>query len=88
MQSRTRLAAEGGGIEEYLKPRVTTDASVGGIMAVNAGVRAEDRGVQLPTAQNLARAWAIADSACGPHPRATSAPRVDIARNGWASFAK
>ena len=76
MQSRTKLAEEGGGVVEYLKPRVTTDASAGGIASVNAGVKSADRAVQLPTAQSLARAWAIADSSTAHSARTAAEPRA------------
>ena len=80
MQSRTELAEEGGGVVEYLKPRVTTDASAGGIASVNAGVSSADRAVQLPTAQCLARAWAIADSSTAHVARTESDPRAGATR--------
>ena len=63
MQSRTRLAEDGVRLEEYLKPRVTTDSSFGGIDSVNAGVSASQRATALPSAQALARAWAICETA-------------------------
>ena len=61
MQARTRLDAAGR-LEHYLKPRITTDASDGGLDSVNAGVPFHDRSVQLTTARDLGRAAAIADS--------------------------
>ena len=71
MQSRTRVAESGVGLDEYLKPRVTTDSSAGGLDSVNYGVRSVERGVELPSAQKFARAWAIvATAAPAPLPDA------------------
>lgn len=62
MQSRTRLR-EDGTVEDYLKPRVTTDGSAGGPDSVNAAVPEGERGVALPSGQTLGRGWAICQSA-------------------------
>ena len=66
MQSRTKPAPDGGGVCEYLKPRVTTDSSFGGLDSVNGNVRPVDRGVELPSAQKHARAWGIVSTAAPP----------------------
>ena len=77
MQSRTRVL-EDGSVEHYQKPRITTDASHGGIDAVNAGVADGERSIELPLAQQHARAVAIVDTAtCRPgEPRSTSRDRA------------
>ena len=62
LQSRVRIAADGS-VEEYDKPRMTTDASFGGKDSVNAGVADLDRGICLPSVQQLGRGWAICDTA-------------------------
>eukprot|EP00965_Chrysotila_dentata_P162855 5378307-Pleurochrysis_carterae.AAC.1 len=46
-------------VEEYSKPRVTTNSSFGGPDGVNAGVPDAERVVALPRVQALARATAI-----------------------------
>eukprot|EP00965_Chrysotila_dentata_P001285 41975-Pleurochrysis_carterae.AAC.1 len=52
MQDRQRVLAAGSGgeakVEHYSKPRVTTNASYGGLDAVNAGVPTAERVVALP----------------------------------------
>ena len=67
MQSRVRVGDDGT-VEEYLKPRITTDSSYGGPDSVNAGVDDFDRSVVLPSIQQLARGWAICDSAYADQP--------------------
>ena len=62
MQARSRLR-EDGTLEEYMKPRITTDASFGGPDSVNASVPDLERGVVLPSTQTLGRGWAICQSA-------------------------
>ena len=62
MQARSRLR-EDGTLEEYMKPRITTDASFGGADSVNASVPAGERSVILPSTQTLGRGWAICQSA-------------------------
>ena len=62
LQSRIRISPDGS-VEEYDKPRITTDASFGGVDSVNAGVKDLDRAVCLPTVQQLGRGWAICDTA-------------------------
>eukprot|EP00965_Chrysotila_dentata_P118981 3933825-Pleurochrysis_carterae.AAC.2 len=56
-------------IEDYEKPRVTTNASFGGADAVNAGVPGAERVVRLPRVQALARALAIVGT-CARHAKA------------------
>ena len=63
MQPRTRLREDGVTLEEYDKPRITTDSSFGGVDSVNAGCSDEDRSVGLPSCQSLGRGWAICQSA-------------------------
>jgi hypothetical protein len=63
MQERLRVLPDGISVEEYLKPRITTDASDGASESVNAGVPHEGRYVQLPKIQQHARAAAIIDTA-------------------------
>ena len=67
LQSRVRVGTDGN-VEEYLKPRITTDSSFGGPDSVNAGVSDFDRSVSLPSIQQLARGWAICDSAYADQP--------------------
>ena len=62
MQARSRLASDGR-LEEYLKPRITTDGSFGGPDSMNACVPDLERGVTLPSAQTFGRGWAICQSA-------------------------
>lgn len=62
LQARTRVLDDGT-VEDYLKPRITTDSSFGGIDSVNAGVPGAERAVALPSAQTLGHGWAICDSA-------------------------
>ena len=69
MQSRVRVGPDGS-VEEYLKPRITTDSSFGGPDSVNAGVPDAERAVMLPSIQQLARGWAICDSAYDDQPAA------------------
>ena len=63
MQPRTRLQADGITLEEYEKPRMTTDSSFGGVDSVNAGVPGAERSVALPSAQSLGRGWAVCQAA-------------------------
>ena len=63
MQPRSRLMPDGVTLEEYDKPRITTDSSFGGVDSVNAGVADRDRTVRLPSAQALGRAWGICNAA-------------------------
>jgi hypothetical protein len=69
MQSRARIGADGR-LEEYLKPRITTDSSFGGIDSVNAGIPDAERAVVLPSGQTLGRGWAITQSAFDGAPEA------------------
>ena len=62
MQPRSRVLADGT-IEDYMKPRVTTDGSFGGPDSVNAGVPDAERGVVLPSAQTLGVGWAVCQAA-------------------------
>ena len=70
-QSRTRVLPDGS-VEEYDKPRVTSDGSFGGIDSSNAALQDDDRGVALPSAQTLGRGWAVCASAFPRAPRAPS----------------
>ena len=63
MQPRTRLLADGVTLEEYDKPRITTDSSYGGADSVNGGVPDGERSVTLPSIQSLGRGWAICHDA-------------------------
>jgi hypothetical protein len=62
MQHRARLLPDGKTLQEYEKPRITTDSSYGGVDSVNAGVHASERSVMLPSIQSLAQGWAICQS--------------------------
>eukprot|EP00965_Chrysotila_dentata_P021661 717383-Pleurochrysis_carterae.AAC.1 len=65
MQARQRVHLRGDGtyvVEEYDKPRVTTNSSFGGEDGVNASVPEAERAVELPRIQALARAAAILDT--------------------------
>ena len=68
-QERSRLVANVGqgppSLEAYLKARITTDSSHGGVASINAGVLDDDRRVLLPTVQQHGRGLAIADTAGG-----------------------
>ena len=72
MQHRARLLPDGITLEEYEKPRITTDSSYGGVDSVNAGVHPSERSVTLPSIQSLAQGWAICQSALddSDHPAA------------------
>eukprot|EP00965_Chrysotila_dentata_P044849 1489998-Pleurochrysis_carterae.AAC.1 len=62
LQSRQRVSTAADGtlrVEDYDKPRVTTNSSFGGADSVNAGVPEAERVVRLPRVQELARALAI-----------------------------
>ena len=63
LQHRTRLLPDGVTLEEYEKPRITSDSSFGGEDSVNAAIPDKERSVVLPSAQSLGRGWAIAQSA-------------------------
>ena len=63
MQPRTRLLADGVTLEEYEKPRITSDSSFGGVDSVNGGVPDGERSVILPSIQSLGRGWAICHAA-------------------------
>ena len=63
MQPRSRLMPDGVTLEEYEKPRITTDSSFGGPDSVNAAVGDADRTVSLPSIQTLGRGWAIFQTA-------------------------
>ena len=83
MQPRARLLPDGVTLEEYDKPRITTDSSFGGPDSVNAGVSDVDRTVALPSIQTLARGWAICQAAYdqpasqpAPQPHPPVQPRV------------
>ena len=67
MQHRSRLLADGVSLEEYEKPRITTDSSFGGPDSVNAGVAPSERSVLLPSIQSLAQGWSICQSALDSH---------------------
>eukprot|EP00965_Chrysotila_dentata_P032800 1093456-Pleurochrysis_carterae.AAC.1 len=65
MQARQRVRVHDDGshsVENYEKPRVTTNSSYGGVDGVNASVPEEERAVALPRVQALARAVAIIDT--------------------------
>eukprot|EP00965_Chrysotila_dentata_P021671 717575-Pleurochrysis_carterae.AAC.1 len=65
MQARQRVHARADGsyeVEDYDKPRVTTNSSYGGADGVNASVPEAERVVVLPRVQALARAAAIVDT--------------------------
>ena len=66
MQPRSRLMADGVTLEEYEKPRITTDSSFGGVDSVNGGVPDGERSVALPSVQTLGRGWAICSAAYSP----------------------
>ena len=68
MQPRSRLMPDGVTLEEYEKPRITTDSSFGGPDSVNAAVGDTDRSVRLPSIQTLGRGWAICQTAYPAHP--------------------
>eukprot|EP00965_Chrysotila_dentata_P141126 4664606-Pleurochrysis_carterae.AAC.1 len=62
LQARQRVTQGERGevkVEEYAKPRVTTNSSYGGKDGVNAGVPVAERVIELPRIQALARALAI-----------------------------
>ena len=62
LQPRSRVLPDGT-LEDYMKPRVTTDGSFGGPDSVNASVPDGERGVSLPSAQTLGVGWAVCQSA-------------------------
>ena len=51
------------GLEEYLKPRVSTNLSAGGAQSVDAGVATHDKEMHFSTVQNTGRAAATANTA-------------------------
>eukprot|EP00965_Chrysotila_dentata_P024957 827556-Pleurochrysis_carterae.AAC.1 len=62
MQARQRVRVHADGshsVEDYEKPRVTTNSSYGGADGVDASVPEAERAVALPRVQALARAMAI-----------------------------
>ena len=73
LQERPRL--KDGRLETYLKPRVTTDLSDGGMDSVNAGVPMDGRYVQLPAARHLGRAAAVIDAMSRLQPDGSFKPR-------------
>ena len=86
LQARTRVGADGA-VEEYMKPRITSDSSFGGPDSVNAGVHDLDRAVKLPSPQQLGRGWGICLSAFQPaHPRGPGDPEdLDDPAGGGAA---
>ena len=66
-QARARVRDDGT-LEEYWKPRITTDGSFGGVDSGNAGIPDTERGTVLPTGQTLGRGWAICGSAFDGQP--------------------
>jgi hypothetical protein len=62
MQHKVRVLADGETVEEYLKPRITTDMSDGALESVNAGVSLDGRHISLPTIQQHARAGAVIET--------------------------
>ena len=69
MQARSRVGADGR-LEDYMKPRITSDGSYGGPDSVNAGVTDAERAVGLPSAQSLGVGWAVCQSAFDGEPAA------------------
>jgi hypothetical protein len=67
LQARARVGADGR-LEEYMKPRITTDSSFGGVDSINAGVPDAERSVRLPSGQSFGRGWAICQSAFDGQP--------------------
>ena len=67
LQPRIRVVpredGQGWAVEEYLKPRVTTNLSHGDWRSPNAGVPGAERGVELPTGRQFGRAAAVVDEA-------------------------
>ena len=62
MQQRTRKRADGT-IEQYQKPRISTDCSDGAEESVNGGVPPHERDIELPSVQQFGRAVAMVDAA-------------------------
>ena len=69
LQARSRVR-EDGVLEDYMKPRITTDGSFGGPDSVNAGVTDVERAVGLPSAQTFGVGWAVCQSAFDGEPEA------------------
>ena len=67
LQARSRVGDDGV-LEDYMKPRITTDGSYGGPDSVNAGVTDVERAVGLPSAQTLGVGWAVCQSAFDGEP--------------------
>eukprot|EP00965_Chrysotila_dentata_P000115 4098-Pleurochrysis_carterae.AAC.1 len=77
MQVRQKVARAPDGtvlVEDYAKPRVTTNSSFGGADAVNAGVADAERVVALPRIQALAKALAIIDTCETTHAEGEDGP--------------
>ena len=77
MQQRSRLLADGVTLEDYEKPRITTDSSFGGPDSVNGGVPGRERSVMLPSIQSLGRGWAMCSAALGGDPDSTAGYCID-----------
>eukprot|EP00965_Chrysotila_dentata_P063847 2115889-Pleurochrysis_carterae.AAC.2 len=88
MQARQRVVAWGGDapvqVEHYEKPQVTTNASFGGVDAVNTAVPVAEQVVRLPRAQKLGRAMSIIDT-CRRGARAGERPPRAVA---WVADAE
>ena len=67
LQARSRVC-EDGSLEDYMKPRITTDGSFGGPDSLNAGVTDIERAVGLPSAQSLGVGWGVCQSAFDGEP--------------------
>ena len=67
LQARSRVRDDGV-LEDYMKPRITTDGSYGGPDSVNAGVTDVERAVGLPSAQTFGVGWAVCQSAFDGEP--------------------
>ena len=62
LQPRSRVRDDGS-LEDYMKPRVTTDGSHGGPDSINAAVADDERAVGLPSGQTLGVGIGICQSA-------------------------
>eukprot|EP00966_Prymnesium_polylepis_P011053 254116-Prymnesium_polylepis.1 len=69
LQARSRVRDDGT-LEDYMKPRITTDGSFGGPDSVNASVSDAERAVGLPSGQSLGVGWAACQSAFDGEPAA------------------
>ena len=67
LQARSRVRDDGS-LEDYMKPRITTDGSYGGPDSINAGVTDVERAVGLPSAQTLGVGWSVCQSAFDGEP--------------------